>query len=548
LRDKISVNKYIRYVFIDTDYLVIGSGLAGQRAALILAEYGRVIMVTKRRQGDNATSWAQGGIASVTDATDSFAKHIDDTLKAGAGLCNEKAVESIIEAGPDAIKELSELGVVFDRHDKKFDLNREGGHSARRILHVKDATGQELDRALKQRVAANTNIQVWQHHIAIDLITLHKLGHVGDNRCVGAYILRPETGEVITLRSKATLIATGGAGKVYLYTSNPDVATGDGIAMGFRAGAKISNMEFFQFHPTCLFHPHAKSFLISEALRGEGGILKTRGRRSLMQGVHPMSDLAPRDIVARAIDREMKKSGEDHVLLDITHRDSDFIIAHFPNIHRACLGLGIDMTKQPIPVVPAAHYVCGGLDSDLEGQTSLPGLWVAGEAACTGLHGANRLASNSLLEAAVLSKRAADSMMSYARRPWPPTPVPIWDAGEAEDPDEAVVVSHNWDELRRTMWNYVGIVRSDKRLQRALNRVKLLQEEIHEYYWNFRLTHDLLELRNVATLGHLIVASALERRESRGLHYTIDCPNTLDEPPTPRHLSQGPAHTLLWSE
>lgn len=510
---------------LDVDFLVIGSGLAGANAALRLAGGGSVLLATKRGAIDAATVYAQGGIASVMSQDDSLDSHVKDTLAAGAGLCREDVVRSIVGEGPRAIQRLVALGVLFDRDASGYDLGREGGHSARRILHSKDLTGREIMRALHERLVTLGNVRLLTEHTAVDLITRRRLGLAGADRCLGAYVLDNSTGEVHTVRAKATLVATGGAGKVYLYTSNPDVATGDGVAMAYRAGAAIANMEFFQFHPTVLFHPHAKSFLISEALRGEGGVLRRRDGRPLMQGVHPLADLAPRDVVARAIDREMKRSGDDCVMLDMRGLDPAFVVSRFPNIHAACLALGIDMTKTPIPVVPAAHYLCGGVRTGLVGETDVPGLWVAGESACTGLHGANRLASNSLLEAAVMSERAAKAMLADVPGVAHDTAVPAWDPGGAADPDEMVVVSHNWDELRRAMWSYVGVVRSDRRLERAAARVRMLQEEIQEYYWNFKLTADLVELRNLSTTADLIVASAQRRRESRGLHFNIDAPD-----------------------
>jgi L-aspartate oxidase len=509
----------------DTDFLVIGSGLAGLNAALRLSAFGRVIVVTKRQLNESNTAYAQGGIAAVVANDDSLESHVADTLAAGAGLCRAEVVRSVVADGRQAIDRLVSLGVHFDESDGRYDLGREGGHSARRILHAKDFTGQEVERALVETVGRIANITLLPDHIAVDLITLKKLGRASADRCVGAYVLDNREHEVDTVRAKATLLATGGAGKVYLYTSNPDVATGDGVAMAFRAGAKIANMEFFQFHPTVLFHPHAKSFLVSEALRGEGGVLRRRNGTPLMLGVHPLLDLAPRDVVARAIDQDLKRTGEDYVTLDMTHKDPAFLASRFPNIHTACMTFGIDMTKVPIPVVPAAHYMCGGVVTDLAAATDLPGLYAAGETACTGLHGANRLASNSLLEAAVFSDRAAVAMQEYSRDVSLDIALPEWDPGKAADPDEMVVVSHNWDELRRTMWNYVGIVRSDRRLERALARIDLLRQEIDEYYWNFKLTHDLIELRNLVTVAALIVACAKHRRESRGLHFNTDTPS-----------------------
>ncbi len=513
---------------IDVDFLVIGSGLAGLNAALRLAEHGRVAVVTKRNLGDSNTSWAQGGIATVIGSDDSIETHLADTLAAGAGLCNEAAVRSIVGDGPQAIERLVALGVAFDRNEAGFDLTREGGHSRRRVLHTADMTGREIARALETAALATTGITVLRDHIAVDLITTKKLG-LGDQRCLGAYVLDSTRGEVHTVRAKATLLASGGAGKVYLYTSNPDVATGDGVAMAYRAGARVANMEFFQFHPTCLYHPQARTFLISEALRGEGGVLRRRDGTAFMKDVHPAGDLAPRDIVARAIDHELKRTGDDYVVLDMTRLDPAFTVQHFPNIHATCLALGIDITKTPIPVVPAAHYMCGGVQTDVRGATSIRGLWAAGEVGCTGLHGANRLASNSLLEAAVVSERAARDMVGYARESGTPVELPEWDAGSSVDPDERIVVAHNWDEVRRAMWSYVGIVRSDKRLERAHTRLQALELEIREYYWNVKVFHDLIELRNLATVANLIVRCARARRESRGLHFNIDVPETREE-------------------
>jgi L-aspartate oxidase len=514
---------------VDVDFLILGSGLAGLNAALRLAEHGRVLIITKRSVSEGATNYAQGGIAAVISDSDSFEAHVQDTLSAGAGLCNEEAVRSVVSDGPHAIDRLVSLGVRFDQENGEYDLTREGGHSNRRILHSRDLTGQEVQRALEEKTLANGNNSIMTDHIAVDLITAKRLGRGSEDRCLGAYAMEVNTGAVITIRARATLLATGGSGKAYLYTSNPDVGTGGGVAMAFRAGAAIANMEFFQFHPTCLFHPHAKSFLISEALRGEGGVLRRINGELLMKGIHPLGDLAPRDIVARAIDQDLKRTGEDYVTLDMTHHDPAFIARRFPHIHTSCLALGIDMTKMPIPVVPAAHYMCGGVRTDLSGATDVPGLWAAGETGCTGLHGANRLASNSLLEAAVMSERSAGRMAEFTKDVSPEVPIPEWDPGNAADPDEMVVVSHNWDELRRTMWNYVGIVRSDKRLERAARRINALREEIHEYYWDFKLTRDLLELRNLATTAQVIIASAHHRRESRGLHFSTSTPDTSEE-------------------
>jgi L-aspartate oxidase len=512
------------------DFIILGSGIAGLSFALKVAPHGRVAIVTKKDRAESNTNYAQGGIASVTSKEDSFELHVRDTLAAGAGLCRENVVRTIVEEGPARIQELMELGMKFSERDapaedggKELDLGKEGGHSKRRILHAKDVTGREIERALLNAAAQQPNIQIFENHIAIDLITSQKLGHAGANRCLGAYVFDKKGGRVWAFTAPVTLLATGGCGKVYLYTTNPDIATGDGVAMAYRAGAAIANMEFVQFHPTCLYHPKAKSFLISEAVRGEGGVLKTFDGNEFMEAWHPLKSLAPRDIVARAIDSEMKKSGAEHVWLDITHRPAQFIIERFPNIYQTCLRYGIDITKEPIPVVPAAHYQCGGVVTNVDGETDLDGLYAVGEAACTGLHGANRLASNSLLEALVCAHRAAKKVVARSRPPVD-SKIPLWQSGEAHNPDEMVVVSHNWDEIRRLMWDYVGIVRTNKRLARAQKRIANLQEEIHEYYWNFIVTSDLLELRNIATVAELIVRCASMRPESRGLHYNLDYP------------------------
>lgn len=512
------------------DFLVLGTGMAGLSFALRAARHGSVAVITKKNRADSNTNWAQGGIASVWGADDTIELHVRDTLDAGAGLCREDAVRAILSEGPARIAELIRLGAQFDENAhpadpqrRELDLTREGGHSRRRVLHAKDATGAEIERALLKAVAAERNIHVFEDHLAVDLITTRKLGEAGPDRCVGAYVLNRTTQLVETFSGSAVILATGGCGKVYLYTTNPDIATGDGVAMAYRAGAAVANMEFVQFHPTCLFHPKAKSFLISEAVRGEGGLLLGADGERFMDRYDPRAELAPRDIVARAIDSEMKRTGADCMFLDITHKSARFIIDHFPNIYRRCLEHGIDITKEPVPVVPAAHYQCGGVITNLDGQTEIEGLYAIGEVACTGLHGANRLASNSLLEALVCAHRAADRLI--AERPNAFTgPLPQWQPGQATDPDEMVVVSHNWDEIRRTMWDYVGIVRTNKRLRRAEKRLGNLQDEIREYYWNFRVTSDLLELRNIATVAEIIIACALQRPESRGLHYNLDHP------------------------
>jgi L-aspartate oxidase len=514
------------------DFIVLGSGIAGLSFALKVAAQGRVAIITKKDRAESNTNYAQGGIASVTSKEDSFELHVRDTLTAGAGLCKENVVRTIVEEGPARIRELIELGMKFSERDapagdggKELDLGKEGGHSKRRILHAKDVTGREIERALLDAVARQPNIQIFENHIAIDLIASQKLGLTGANRCLGAYVFDKKGNRVWAFTAPVTLLATGGCGKVYLYTTNPDIATGDGVAMAYRAGATIADMEFVQFHPTCLYHPRAKSFLISEAVRGEGGVLKTLDGKEFMEAYHPLKSLAPRDIVARAIDSEMKKSGAEHVWLDITHRPAQFLIERFPNIHQTCLRYGIDITRESIPVVPAAHYQCGGVVTNVDGETDIAGLYAVGEASCTGLHGANRLASNSLLEALVCAHRAAAKALTGRHSSIAGSQIPLWTSGKAHNPDEMVVVSHNWDEIRRLMWDYVGIVRTNKRLERAAKRIANLQEEIREYYWNFIVTSDLLELRNIATVAELIVRCAQMRPESRGLHYNLDYPH-----------------------
>ncbi len=526
------------------DFLVLGGGVAGLFFALKAAPHGSVAVLTKRALNEGATNYAQGGVAAVLSADDSFDSHVQDTLNAGAGLCDRAAVEVCVREGPERIRELVELGVKFTLRPSggELDLTREGGHSQRRVAHVNDLTGQEIQRALMVACREHPNITCFPNAMAIDLITERKLsrGGLGDegaaDRCLGAYVLRAD-GAIDTFLGKVTVLATGGAGKVYLYTSNPDVATGDGIAMAARAGARVANMEFFQFHPTCLYHPHAKSFLISEAMRGEGGILRLGNGEPFMDRHHPMASLAPRDVVARAIDAEMKRRGDDCVFLDVTHLSKEFLQEHFPNIYATCLTFNIDISSQPIPVVPAAHYCCGGVKVDLQGQTDLANLFAVGEVSSTGLHGANRLASNSLLEGLVWATRAAERARTLLAATHFAEVPPAWDSGQAVDSDESVVVSQNWDELRRLMWNYVGIVRTDKRLARARRRLALLREEIQEYYWRFKVTSDTLELRNIADVAALIVESATRRFESRGLHYTLDWPRRNDERP--------PADTIL---
>ena len=523
------------------DVLILGSGLAGQSLALRLADHRRVALVTKSALEDSASGWAQGGIAAVLDSTDTVDAHVADTLTAGAGLCNPAATRFVVEHGRAAIDWLIEEGVLFTRDETStlgYHLTREGGHSQRRVIHVADATGSAVQETLTQKVRRHPNISVFERHIGIDLITGAKIRQP-QHGCLGAYVLDIDGDRVLTFSAAQTVLATGGAGKVYLYTTNPDTATGDGIAMAWRAGCRVANMEFVQFHPTCLYHPQAKSYLISEAMRGEGGILRLPDGSRFMPAHDPRAELAPRDVVARAIDFEMKKRGIDCVFLDMTHKSADFLIEHFPNIHARCLELGIDLTRDPIPVGPAAHYTCGGVITDLAARSDISGLYVVGETACTGLHGANRLASNSLLECLVFSEAAAKDIL--AAPPGQRPQLPPWDESRVSDADEAIVISHNWDELRRFMWDYVGIVRTNKRLERAQHRIRLLEREIDEYYANFRVSNDLIELRNLVLTAHLIVSCAQRRHESRGLHFSRDYPEMLPrvrdtrlKPPRPR--------------
>lgn len=526
------------------DHLVIGSGLAGLSTALMLAERkaGSIAVVTKGAIDDCNSKLAQGGIACVVDVGDTFEEHVADTLAAGGRLCKRDAVMGIVKKGPERIQWLIDIGTHFTTREEMgkepaseghsdFDLGREGGHHKRRILHAGDITGAEVERSLVAACRANPNIHVFEQHVAVDLITTWRMGWMGENQCLGAYVFDNENGKVKPFTALSTTIATGGCGKVYLYTSNPDVACGAGVALGYRAFAEIANMEFYQFHPTILYHPNVKSFLISEALRGEGGVLKIMNAKGklveFMQNYHEMKSLAPRDVVARAIDNELKRSGQTCVYLDMRSRDADFLKKRFPNIYAKCLEAGIDMAKDPIPVVPAAHFSCGGVKTDLNGWTGIHGLYACGETACTGLHGANRLASNSLLEAIVIPDNAAAHIMANIdrlRQGAKDRVVPLWTSGDAISSDEQVVISHNWEEIRRFMWDYVGIYRTNKRLERAKRRIKNIRHEIEKYYWDFHLTKDLIELRNMATVAELIIDSAMSRKESRGLHYNADYP------------------------
>jgi L-aspartate oxidase len=515
---------------IETDYLVVGSGIAGLMSAIHLSAHGRVCVLTKKDSAESNTNYAQGGIACVVASDDSFEAHVKDTLIAGDGLCDEAVVRAVVAAGPERIAELEQFGMRFAELEPPrgagYDLGREGGHSQRRVLHCGDITGREVERVLLDRARASANVRILEHCLVIDLVTTGWLRLAGPNRCLGCYYLDQNTNAIGVVRAAHTVLATGGGGKVYLYTSNPDIATGDGIALAWRAGVPIRNLEFIQFHPTCLYHPAAKSFLISEAVRGEGAVLVNAQGRRFMDAIDPRGSLAPRDIVARAIDREMKISGAPCVYLDIRHQPADFLQRRFPNIYRTCRQFGIDMATDLIPVVPAAHFFCGGVAAGIDGATALPGLFACGEVACTGLHGANRLASNSLLEALVCAHRMARTVAALPRAGIAAT-IPPWEPGAAVPSDEEVVIEHNWNEVRTCMWDYVGIVRTDKRLERALRRIRNLRREIQQYFYDYLVTSDLLELRNIAAVAELIIRSALLRKESRGLHYTLDFPDKL---------------------
>ncbi len=529
---------------IDCDFLVIGSGLAGLISALHLGRKGRVILATKKAAEESNTSYAQGGIACVMDPDDSLEGHIADTLDVGAGLCDEAVVREIVSAGPERVRELESLGVVFEKRrgwGDEYDLGQEGGHSRRRVLHAGDVTGREITKVLLEHVRRNPRIELWPEYMAIDLVTTGWLRLPGPSRCVGAYFINTANGEILAVRAPRTVLATGGAGKVYLYTSNPDVATGDGLAMAWRAGLPIRNLEFVQFHPTCLYHPEAKSFLVSEAVRGEGGVLVNAAGEAFMERYDARGSLAPRDVVARAIDNEMKTRGDTCVYLDITSKPAHFLKRRFPNIYATCLTYGFDMARQPLPVVPAVHFFCGGVEADVRGRTALPGLLACGEVACTGLHGANRLASNSLLEAMVCGfNMAQDAGGAEGVPPVRDVDIPAWQSGDAVPSHEAVVVEHNWNEVRTCMWDYVGIVRTDKRLERALRRIRNLRQEIRQYYLAYLVNPDVLELRNLADVAELVVRSAALRKESRGLHYTLDYPGPVPTPPQDTRIVDPP--------
>ncbi len=509
---------------LTSDILVIGSGIAGLFFCIKASDLGSINLVTKRRLTDSATAWAQGGVAAVMSSEDSIKSHVEDTLRAGAGLCHPDVVNAVVMSGPDRVRELIELGVRFtyDPENHNYELGLEGGHSSRRVLHVQDRTGQEIEEVLAAQVRRISSVQIFEDHMAINLAT-----HGGV--VVGAYVLDVKTGVVKRFAARVVVLATGGAGKVFRYTSNPDHVTGDGIAMAYRAGATVTNLEMIQFHPTILYHPKIRSFLITEALRGEGAVLLGNKGDRFMPRYHPQAELAPRDIVARAIDQEMKRTGVDHVWLDISFKDASFLKSRFPQVYENCLKAGIDITREPIPVVPGAHYVCGGVKADIYGHTDVQGLFAIGEVAGTGLHGANRLASNSLLEGLVMAHNASFAVREYLDLPIRLDVIKPWDPGLATDPDELVVISHMWDEIRSIMANYVGIVRSNKRLIRARNRLGFIAKEIEQFYWDFKITPDLIELRNIATVAELIVKMARMRRESRGAHFNIDYPYQRDE-------------------
>lgn len=523
----------------NTDILIIGGGAAGLSLALRLADSHHISLISKGILREGSTLYAQGGVAAVLDPKDSIESHIQDTLAAGANLCNEDIVRFTVEHGAENIHWLIEQGIEFTRasNNKDYHLTREGGHSQRRIIHAQDASGRAIETTLEHKVRTHPNIEIYEHHNAIDLITTAKLDKNNSNTCLGAYVLDRKFNRVEVFHAKYTVLATGGASKVYLYTTNPDTSTGDGIAMAWRAGCRVANMEFNQFHPTCLYHPDAKSFLITEAVRGEGGILRLPDGTPFMKKFDKRAELAPRDIVARAIDHEMKRLGSECVYLDISHKPAKFISRMFPTVYERCLEYGIDITKAPIPVVPAAHYTCGGVITDINAQTDVNQLYAIGETAFTGLHGANRMASNSILECLVFAQSASEHILKQGITKTEQITLPVWDESRVTDSDEEVVVTHNWDELRRFMWDYVGIVRTDKRLRRAKSRVNLLLKEIDEYYGNFRVTSDLLELRNLAMVADLIIQSAIDRKESRGLHYTLNHPKL--------NQSQKPENTVL---
>ena len=522
---------------LEYNILIIGSGAAGLSLALKLADQSSVAILSKNALIEGATLYAQGGVSAALDKHDSIESHVQDTLITGVGLCNPEIVRFVVERAQESIDWLVNMGVDFTRSNESakttspFHLHKEGGHSHRRVIHAADATGKAIETTLESRVRKHKNIELFEHHVAVDLITTHKLSK-NRQRCIGAYVLDSREKKVKVFRARNVVLATGGAGKVYLYTSNPDSCTGDGIAMASRIGCRIANMEFIQFHPTCLYHPMAKSFLISEALRGEGAKLLLKNGNEFMHRYDKRQELAPRDIVAKAIDHEMKRLGHDCVYLDISNKSAEFIEQHFPNIYKYCLNLGINISTEPIPVVPAAHYTCGGVLINKNGQTDIPGLYAIGEVSYSGLHGANRMASNSLLECFVFAHSAYKHIQQNLSKSDMPEKIPEWDESRVTNSDEEVVVSHNWDEIRRFMWDYVGIVRTTKRLHRAHHRIKLLQSEITEYYGNFRITKDLIELRNLALVAELIIKSALRRKESRGLHYTTDFPvtNNIDAP------------------